>query len=275
MFDYTKAAVQKIGDDFKRLVYVCNIGMQLAYIAYLLYAIFAPTGIPWVNIALASIAVGYFVFFMIMTGGRALYTRKKAHKIAAKIFKYSKMLLKLFTIGVMVYGIYATTQNTTAFGVILSALMIVGWLLQLIFEIISAILVPRIQLLAAALEADKEELIKPAKAVGNFFKKMAGKDVEPEKEKTKSRLWLDKKVEETRAQRKEEKRQEKAAKKQAKRDAKNTVFLPKTDTPLILPDNTQGEEVFEEPPLLTGDTPLTKKEKKAAKKAAKLAKKNP
>lgn len=273
MFDYTKAAVQKIGDDFKKLVYVFNILTQIAYMAYLIYAIFAGVGVRWVNITLASIAVAYFVFFMIMTRGNALYLRKNVHKIVAKIFKYSKMLLKLFTIVVVVYGIYSTTQKTTPFGVILSAFMIVGWLLQLVFEIIGAILVPRFQLLVAALEADKDELTKPVKAVGNFFKKLTGKEIEPEKEKSKQRLWLDKKVEESRAKRREEKLQEKEARKQAKRDARNTVFISPENEPLSLSSNEQGEEIFEEPPLLTGDTPMSKKEKKLAKKAEKLAKK--
>lgn len=271
MFDYTKAAVQKIGDDFKRLVYICNILTQIAYIAYLFYAVFSPVGIPWANITLVSIAVAYFVFFMIMTRGRALYSKRKMHIVVSKIFKYSKLLLKLFTIGVMLYGIYSTTQNPKPFGVILSAFMIVGWLLQLIFEIISAILIPRFQLLVSALEADKDELTKPVKAVGNFFKKLAGKEIEPEKEKSKSRLWLDKKVEETRAQRKDEKEKERLAKRQARKDARNTVFLPKKDEE-TLPLPPAGEEVFETPPLLSGE-PMTKKEKKLAKKQAKKLKK--
>ncbi len=262
MLDYTKAALQKIADDFKKLVYFFNVITQIAYIAYLTYALFAPIGIFWVNVTLASIAVAYFIFFMIITQGNALYVKQNLHKVVQNIFKISKLLLKIFTIGVMLYGIYNTTQHVTPFGVILSAMMIVGFLLQFIFTLIGNIVSSRFQLLLAAIEADKEELTKPVKAVGNFFKKITGKEIEPEKEKSKDRLWLDRQVEEKRAKRREEKLQEKAAKKQAKKDAKNTVFYDK-----------DGVEVYEEPPLLT-DGETDKKQRKALKKAEKMAKKN-
>lgn len=272
MLDYTKAALQKIADDFKRLVYFFNVVTQIAYMAYLTYAIFAGMGILWINITLAAIAMGYFVFFMIVTQGKALYVKQNLHVVVQRIFKISKLLLKFFTIGVMLYGIYNTTQNVTPFGVILSAMMIVGWLLQLIFEVIGSILTSRFQLLVAAIEADKEELSKPVKAVGNFFKKLTGKEVEPEKEKekSKSRIWLDKKVEENRAKRREEKLQEKTARRQARKDARNTVFF--TEEEKVYESTPPRIEVFEEPPLLTSST-MSKKELKAAKKAEKKARK--
>ena len=273
MLDYTQAALQKIADDFKRLVYFFNVVTQIAYMAYLTYAIFAGMGILWVNITLAAIAMGYFVFFMIVTQGKALYVKQNLHVVVQRIFKISKLLLKFFTIGVMLYGIYNTTQNVTPFGVILSAMMIVGWLLQLIFEVIGSILTSRFQLLVAAIEADKEELSKPVKAVGNFFKKLTGKEVEPkkEKEKSKSRIWVDKKVEENRAKRREEKLQEKTARRQARKDARNTVFF--TEEEKVYESTPPRIEVFEEPPLLTSST-MSKKELKAAKKAEKKNKDN-
>ena len=252
MLDYTKIALQKIADDFKRLVYIFSIITQLAYMAYLAYALVAGVGIFWVNVTLASIAVAYFLFFMIVTRGNALYVKQGLHKVVQKIFKISKMLLKVFTIGVMLYGVYSTTQNVTPIGVILSALMIVGWLLQLIFEVLGNVVSSRFQLLLSAIEADKDEMTKPVKAVGNFFKRITGQEVEPEKEKSKTRIWLDKQVEEKRAKRRDEKSQEKAAKKQAKKDAKKKA-------------KEYGEEVFEQAPY--GGEPMSKKELKALKKA--------
>ena len=264
MFDYTKTALQKIADDFKRLVYLFNVVTQLAYMAYLTYALLAPIGIWWVNLTLASIAVTYFVFFMIITRGNPLYVKHNLHKVVQNIFTISKLLLKFFTIGVMLYGIYNTTQNVTPVGVILSAMMIVGWLLQSVFGIIGNIVSSRFQLLMSALEADKEEMTKPVKAVGNFFKRITGQEIEPEKEKSKTRLWLDKKVEETRTKRREEKRLEKEdkkqAKKDAKKDAKNTVFYDQNGTAI-------------ETPLIEGEQ-LTKKQLKAIKKAEKKAEKS-
>ena len=271
MLDYTKTAIRKTVDDYKRVDYIRNIITQLLYILYLTYAVYenvsarAEVGIFWVNATLFTLSVAYFVFFMIMTRGKPLEPPKRTQKFVGIVFKRSKQLLKLFTLGVMVYGVYATTKTLTPIGVVLSALMIVGWVLQIIFEVLIRIFVNRAQLIIEGLEADYENLMKPAKAVGNFFKKVAGKEVEPKKEKSKTRLWLDKKVEENRIEKIEEKKRKKAEKKQAKKqrklDAKNTVFIsPDVETP-TLPTPTV-EEVFEQPPLLTGTVKPEKKRRK-------------
>ena len=276
MLDYTKTAIRKTIDDYKRVDYVRNIATQLLYILYLAYAVFenvsarAQIGIFWVNATLFCLSVCYFVFFMIMTGGKPLEPPKRTQKFVGVLFKRSKQLLKLFTLGVMVYGVYATTKTLTPIGVVLSALMIVGWVLQIIFEVLIRIFINRAQLIIEGLEADYENLVKPAKAVGNFFKKMAGKEVEPQKEKSKTRLWLDKKVEENRVEKIEEKKRKKIAQKQAKKqrklDEKDTVFLSPDATPPALPQP-KAEEVFEQPPLLTSETnALPKKKKRKEKK---------
>ena len=275
MLDYTKTAIRKTVDDYKRVDYIRNIITQLLYILYLTYAVYenvsarAEIGIFWVNATLFTLSVSYFVFFMIMTRGKPLEPPKRSQKFVGVVFKRSKQLLKLFTLGIMVYGVYATTKTLTPIGVVLSALMIVGWVLQIIFEVLIRIFVNRAQLIIEGLEADYENLMKPAKAVGNFFKKVTGKEVEPKKEKTKTRLWLDKKVEENRIEKIEEKKRKKAEKKQAKKqkklNAKNTVFIsPDVETP-SLPEP-KAQEVFEEPPLLTGATNALPKKKRRKKK---------
>jgi hypothetical protein len=67
-------------------------------------------------------------------------------------------------------------------------------------------------------------MLKPVKSVGNFFKKVAGKEIEPEKEKSKNRLWLDDKVAENKAARRQERLEEKLRKRQVRADEKNTVY---------------------------------------------------
>ncbi len=283
MLDYTKTAIRKTFDDYKRVDYYRNIITQLLYVAYLVYAVCTKTGFIWVDVALLALSVSYFIFFMIMTRGKPLAPVRKVQKSVAVIFRRSKQLLKLFTLGVMLYGVYFTTQNVTVLSVLFSALMIVGWILQIVFEVLMKIFIARGQLIIEALEADFEGVTKPVKAVGNFFKKITGKEVEAPKEKSKNRVWLDKEVEEYRAEKKEKKKRDKQDRKQekqdrkrankaAKRDAKNTVFLspieeekPSEPTPL--------HEVQEEPILLppSEETPPTKKEKNRAKAPTKKA----
>ena len=246
MLEYTKTAVKKVLEDFKRLNYLRDLFTQLLYIAYLTYAVIVKAGVFWANVILLGLSVAYFIFFLIMTTGKILRSRSKSHKAVKKIFTRCKQLIKLFTLGVMLYGIYATTTHITPLSVILSAMMIVGWILQVVFEVILRYFISRANFVIEGMEADYESFIKPAKAVGNFFKKMTGKEIEPEKERSKTRLWLDKKVAEQKEQKEREKRAEKEAKKQAKIDAKNTVFFIEEEEDKTPP----LEEVYESlPPI--------------------------
>lgn len=258
MLDYTKAAIKKTVDDFKRLDYLRNIITQILYVAYLVYALFSGAGVWIANVILFGISVAYLAFFLFITLGKANQLKKKTKKIVTRVFTRCKQLIKLFTLGVMIYGIYATTKRVTPVSVIFSALMIVGWVLQIIFEVLFKFFLNKAQFVLEGMEADYEAITKPVKTVGNFFKKLSGKEVEPEKEKTRSRIWLDNKVAENRAEREEQKREnkqakkkakkdEKLAKKQARIDRKNTVFLPEAEEPAAEPE---AVEVFEDPKLL-------------------------
>ena len=209
MLDYTKTAVAKIKADFKRLMFVLQVTMQVLGIAYLGYALIAGLGFVWLNIPLLAIAVVALVFLF-------LDKHKKAKKFVKKMSKYCTRCIKLFSLVLTMYGLYATSSSLQPLDVVLTAMLIVVWLLQVIFDLLSYLIVSRFDMFMAALEADVEEVKRPVEAVGNFFKKMAGKDIAPEKEKSKHRLWLDKKVAETRTQRAERKKEEKQLKKQEK-----------------------------------------------------------
>ncbi len=280
MLDYTKAALKKTLDDFKIVDYIRNIVTQALYILYLVYAVCTKTGSIWVDIAMLVLCVAYFVFFMIMTKGKPLQPPAEAQKFVKSLFKWCKLLLKFFTLIIMLYGIYFTTEKPTPLSVILSALMIVLWVLQILFEVLVRIITSRAQLLIEGLEADYEELVQPVKSVGNFFKKITGQEVDAPKEKSKRRLWLDRKVDENRAEKKEQKKKEKAEKKEkrkhlkeerkkkklkAKLDADDTVFLPVEEEPTpSKPQKPKAETLIEEPPLFleTPDAPPEPKKKK-------------
>lgn len=213
MFDYTKAALQKIQDDFNRFIYRFSFASQILYIVYLLYMIFAPAGILWANIALLTISVAYFVIFLIATVDKLSKRMKKLKKISQNIHTRTKLLIKLFTLGVNLYGIYAATANVTPFSIILTTLSILAWVLQALFHVIKIYIVDRFNLLLTGAKAD----IEPIERV---IKKITRKPIEEQTEKSKHRLLLDKKVEQSRAERAQAKLQEKLDKKQAKVQAR-------------------------------------------------------
>lgn len=246
MFDYTQVAWKQIVADFQKILYIVTVFSQAVYAAYLVYALASGAGVFWVNLALLVLSVCYSVFFLVVTkcGKSPDGVKKKiVKKLGAKIYKWCKLLLQIYPVALTVYGLYETSKNVTFFAVLLVCFMIVGWILQAIFEIIGAIFSSRFQLLVEGLKADVEEIKRPVSAVGNFFKKITKQETEEVQEPTKHRMKLQEKVEVFRTERQEKKRLEKqtardraqqkkserrtqkAAAKQEKQERKRSVSL--------------------------------------------------
>lgn len=240
MLDYTKAALKQIVEDFKKVDLVRNVLTQILYLVYLMYAIFAKNGIFAVNLTLFVISVAYFAFFLYMTGQEN--ANKKVTKLAATLFKRCKQVIKLFTLGVMLYGVWIAAENVTPLSMILSSLMIVGWVLQILFEIIIKFFAKRANLIIEGLEADYEGMTKPARSVGNFFKKMTGKEVE-EKEITKARMILDEKVNAAREEKENERLEQKYLKKTEKKQAKTRKKTEKQQKKAAKKQAAETEEI--------------------------------
>ena len=117
-------------------------------------------------------------------------------KTAKRIFQWCKRLIKLYTLGVTLYGVYFTAQNVSFISVLLSAFMAVGWVLEFVFYVVCRVLEIRVKFLIEGLEADVAQIMQPVKTVSNFFKKMTGKEIEPEKPQTKNQQLLQQLVEE-------------------------------------------------------------------------------
>ena len=123
-------------------------------------------------------------------------------------FKRCKQLVKLLTLGITVYSAFTTANHVTPLSLFFLAFLITAFVLQILFDVILSIFVGRIHFLWDAVEADIQELKKPVTSVGNFFKKLTGKEVETPTP-NKNQLYLEEKV----IQEKERKRAEKRAKK--------------------------------------------------------------
>ena len=201
MFDYTKAAFNKIVNDFKKIDFIRNVLTQGVYISYLIYAVCIQSGVLAVNIALLTLAVGYFIFFLYM---KTRGVTKQIKITVKKIYKWCKRLIKLFNLGVLIYGLSITASHFTALSLILAALMIVGWVLEILFEVVFRFFVNKAKFIIEGMEADYKNITKPVKSVGNFFKKLTGKQIEEEPQPTENRIILDNLVAQERAKKENE-----------------------------------------------------------------------
>ena len=87
--------------------------------------------------------------------------------------------------------------------------MIILWVFQILLEIVVEIVESKIDLFDKAIRQDVEDIkssvLKPVKAVTDTFKRLTGRAVEPEPEKHKKILKLDKRMQERKEDGSEEK----------------------------------------------------------------------
>jgi hypothetical protein len=263
MFEHTREAWAKTLEDFKKLGFSFTVLSNAAYIGYLIYAIATSRGELWVNIPLLVFSVLYLGFFLFATRfGRELDGKKSLKKFAKRLFNIAKRAMKFYTFAVMLYGLSSASKGANAFYVILMALQLMLFLLQIVFDFLRYILEKRFELFLTAIKMDVDTVTKPVKTVSNFFKKLSGEEIEEEPEPTKAQALLSKRVKlakEEKAKLREERRQEQALaraqkaqesadarekkrqEQQAAREQKKQKNTPATAVDEVEPDKTIAE----------------------------------
>ncbi len=185
MLDRTKAIFNKTIQDLRVFSYFLGVFTQVFYLGFLIYSSVVKTGaLRIVNITLALLTFSYLLFLLCITKwGKDIEASKRSKKIKSAL-NWCKRLAKVYTLGVMIYGIYTATNDARPVAVLLCAAMVALFVFQCIFDLLSFIIGRRFAMMMTALEADMEPITKPARSVGNFFKKITGKEVEPKKELT-------------------------------------------------------------------------------------------
>ncbi len=182
-------------------------------VGYFTYALLTKTGNTIANVLFLIISA-FSLLYCLYTQSHKVdkKTNKKIHRYKG----YIKRIVKIYQIVPMV-AIILTTDTTnpiTFLTIILSALMLA---VQILLDILIIIIEKRANLFKEAFENDLEQFTKPFTATGDFFKKLAGKEVE-EKEQSKHLDFLNEIAVTYEAEKKEKKalkKQEKKAKRQA------------------------------------------------------------
>ncbi len=215
MLEYTRATIDKIHSDFKRFVHCCRIGTPIFSIFYMIYAICIDAGFLWANIALGVLSAAYVAFYL-CTYERADRSTKQIRKNTRRAYKYITLLLKAYTIGMTIYGIYIATAVANPLAAIFAVLNLVAWTLQVLFELALVVFERYKELLVSAIQADFEAVTRPARAVGDFVMKIAGREPEPSASPVPRRKSLEKIVGKFRAKKEKEKLKKAELKKERK-----------------------------------------------------------
>ena len=241
MLDYTRAIFNKTQKDLEKSLTFFQFGTQVIYIAYLIYLLFVPNSIWYLHLTLLIISIAYFVFDIITSNAinaiksekislfkksaarEKLAREKRLKNKVRKIKFYLSHIIKLVVLSSMLYPIIVSPSVVHPLSVMCATVMILLWVIQIIFEVLRAILEGRGELFMEAIRADFEAVSKPINAVKSTINKITGKDPEPTPEKNKDRIYLDNLVSEQKA----EKMQKRAAEK-AERNEKISSWLENT-----------------------------------------------
>ncbi len=210
MLDYTKIVMTKIKEDINRLGFIFAVISQCFAIAFLIYALCANVGILWVNIVVLVLSVAC-LGIQLPLGADIKKTAKARLKKFKRYFKWISLTIRLLPVATAVYTLCATGANPDAISVLLTAMTLISWVLQLVFQIVTYLIDRYSNLVREGLTADVEDITRPIRAVTSFFKKSSESDEEI-KTPSKTRLWLDKRVAEARAEKAERKEREKQEK---------------------------------------------------------------
>lgn len=215
MIDYTKAAIEIISDDVKRMVKIYKIATIVAKVVpfvYFIYTIVTGIAFPVINVTFCVLSMIFIIREVIVSKKindykellpfakrkekkniqadiRELKNKKKTTLLAKKWIKAIDSTLDLLF---MIYAIFATTTHLTWVSVMLTVMVVLTWLFHLIVLVATLYISNRKQLLCDAVKMDVDNLVRPITTVGNAIKKIVtGKESE-ESAKTKERKFLDK-----------------------------------------------------------------------------------
>lgn len=152
MFDYSRAALGLIVDDLRKLIKAVSFVLSVGIYAYLVTAIFLNIGYLAANIALLTIKVIYDLLSLVLFRNKTCSKTKR--KIVKRSYTWTKLTINFITIGLSMINmaIYSTEVNPIA--IVCTTLLIIMWVLQVLFEIVTFIFEQKSRLLIAGIQRD-------------------------------------------------------------------------------------------------------------------------
>ena len=179
MIDYTRAAFTKIFNDIKKLGVIFNVSSSLFMIAYLTYVVVANETFRILNGILLTLAVAYFIFYLIISKDGASKKEQAIKKRVTVFYTIVKRIAKLYTLGVAIFGLYTSFKTVDLISMFLTVFTLVTFLLQIAIDVITFLVERYKNIVMAGIEMD----MKPITAVMNVKKKLFGQAMDLEQSK--------------------------------------------------------------------------------------------
>lgn len=161
-FPNTIQATKKSLNDIKNVCFIFQLVTALVSIGYFIYALVVGTGLLWANALSLSLIV---VFNVVRFTTREVPEKKSNKKTLKKVYRWVHIVIRAFTLAVMLYGIYAATSSDThnlqtfAFSVIYASIMVMMWIIQLVLEVVLDLLDSKIEYVSKEFQKDMEPIM--------------------------------------------------------------------------------------------------------------------
>ena len=171
MLKNTKNAFISMINEIKLVCKIIKYSSIAISFIYFVIAIVTKTGNFVANILSASLFVVYTIFEICTRN----IEKKKVRKVVRRIYVGARLLIRAFALASIIYGIYTTTTEVKPLSIVLLAIMIIFWILQVLFEVIVFIVSRYIEMITLEIKKDVSEFKEgPGKVIGTVAKPIVG-----------------------------------------------------------------------------------------------------
>lgn len=169
MFEYTSSSIKDTLDLIKRTIYFSNLVIQFLYIFYLVFRFYNQIGYLFANIILLVVSVFYLFYIILKTGEFNTKEENKSKKFVRSVVKNIKRILYIYLIVLATSQLYFNPTDNDNILILMTALMIFGFLLSIFFDLILMNIDQRFEIITNSMSYDIKRLKIEKKAIATMF----------------------------------------------------------------------------------------------------------
>jgi|GEM_PF-7092272 len=132
----TQSLKEKAVNKLKFVVFCFRLAAILFTIFYIFFLMVTRRGNIIANVILLVLTIAYGIYIAIIT---FFYPVKGAMKVGKRVYRYLKLAVNAFSLGVTIYGIIASSGNATFASIMMAAISFAILMLKIMFEIMLAV----------------------------------------------------------------------------------------------------------------------------------------
>lgn len=149
----TIKALFRIKEEFSLFSRIADYVLQVIFIGYYIYSIHISeknTILLVINIVLLALAIIYFLYGLF----KDKLSCRKTKRTISRFYRYSKLLIRVFTVGFSVYSVLKYKQSDLQ--VIVTALTLISWAIQVLIEVFRFLIDRYVDMIMDGIAKDKK-----------------------------------------------------------------------------------------------------------------------